>query len=123
MFGMIEMIFILHDERTARFKARYNQERAGMAAPDGYAAYPGSYAAAPDAYAGMPDAYADVPGGYGDAPADYSYTDNLYDDLPENFPVNGISEEGIFENSGYGDSSTPPAGGAFYQGQDLDRRR
>lgn len=117
MFGMIEMIFILHDERTARFKARYDQERAGaMPAPDGYAAYPGSYTAAPDAYAGVPDAYTG-------APVDYSYNDNLYDDLPENFPVNGISEEGIFENSGYGDSSTPPAGGAFYQGQDLDRRR
>ena len=117
MFGMIEMIFILHDERTARFKARYDQERAGsVPAPDGYAAYPGGYAAGPDAYAGVPDAYAD-------APSDYSYTEDLYQDLPENFPVNGISEEGIFENSGYGDNSTPPEGGAFYQGQDLDRRR
>lgn len=120
MFGMIEMIFILHDERTARFKERYDQEHFGFArSGDGYADFP---AGSGDGYADFPagsgGGYADFPAGSGDGYADFPAGSGIGDspvglkpagfeelafddeDLPDNFPVNGISEEGIFD--GYG---------------------
>ena len=103
MFGLIEMIFILHDERTAWFKERYDQEHFGAGA-DGYAGVPGS-----GIYGGGSDNYAGAPGSTVE--------------LPENFPVNGVSEEGIFDSGDYPSGGISPGSGAFYQGQDLDGRR
>jgi hypothetical protein len=96
MFGLIEMIFILHDERTVRFKQRYEQELMN------------SYSGAPGAGGGMRGSYAGPsgsPGGYGGSPGGFKEESGPggnpivdYEDLPENFPVNGISEEGIFDD-------------------------
>lgn len=101
MFGIIEMIFILHDERTARFKERYDQEHSGNAGIS-----PGDFSGGYSGFdQGNSDNYTDIPGGYGDqsdnymdGSADQADDSGLYDDLPENFPVNGISEEGIFDS-------------------------
>ena len=123
MFGMIEMIFILHDERTARFKQRYDQEHSANAyadLPQGYSGYlqgdPAGYADVPGGYKGNSGGYngstggdlkeyADISGGssdhqgsYMDGLSDHEDDFSLYDDVPENFPVNGISEDGIFDS-------------------------
>lgn len=123
MFGMIEMIFILHDERTARFKQRYDQEHSANAyadLPQGYSGYlqgdPAGYADVPGGYKGNSGGYngstggdlkeyADISGGssdhqgsYMDGLSDHEDDLSLYDDVPENFPVNGISEDGIFDS-------------------------
>jgi hypothetical protein len=123
MFGMIEMIFILHDERTARFKQRYDQEHSANAyadLPQGYSGYlqgdPAGYADVPGGYKGNSGGYngstggdlkdyADISGGssdhqgsYMDGLSDHEDDISLYDDVPENFPVNGISEDGIFDS-------------------------
>lgn len=128
MFGMIEMIFILHDERTARFKERYAQEHFGFSGlSDGYA----DLSAGDSGFGGIntggsSSEYADlsggpegfngtIAGGHSNQYADFSDGSSadaggetgldpaafeelaFDDDLPENFPVNGISEEGIFD--------------------------
>ena len=117
MFGFIEMIFILHDERTARFMERYEKEHLGRGSgADGSGESGGVFAGTPNGYAGEPDVNAELPDVYGD-------TSVLYPDLPENFPVNGISEEGIFDKDGSADSSVKAGRSAFYQGADLDDRR
>ena len=48
--------------------------------------------------AGMPGGYDGQSDAYMDGSADQADDAGLYDDLPENFPVNGISEEGIFDS-------------------------
>ena len=85
MLGIVEMIYILHDERTVRFLERYEMERAAMGDmgdPDGMPPAPGYYAQeSPE------DPTQTVPAAAPSAPEDF-----------ENFPVNGISEEGIFDD-------------------------
>ena len=98
MFGIIEMIFILHDERTARFKERYEMEHQGW----------NSYENMPDIdLGGVLDNDADPPGsGSGTSGAGQGQNGSFpggEDSLPEGFPVNGISEEGIFD--GYEDGN------------------
>lgn len=102
MFGMIEMIFILHDERIVRFKERYAMEHQGTG--QGW----DSYENMPDIDPGsLSDNYADFPGsGSSASGADQGAYGNFpsgEDDLPEGFPVNGISEEGIFDGYEDGD--------------------
>ena len=103
MFGLIEMIFILHDERTVRFKQRYEQElmNSYSGAPGAGGGMRGSYAGpsgSPGANGGMQGGYGGSPGGFKEesGPGGNPIVD--YEDLPENFPVNGISEEGIFDD-------------------------
>ena len=110
MFGLIEMIFILHDERTVRFKQRYEQElmNSYSGAPGAGGGMRGSYAGpsgSPGANGGMQGGYGNSPGGYGGSPGGFKEESGPggnpivdYEDLPENFPVNGISEEGIFDD-------------------------
>jgi len=110
MFGLIEMIFILHDERTVRFKQRYEQElmNSYSGAPGAGGGMRGSYAGpsgSPGANGGMQGGYGNSPGGYGGSPGGFKEGSGPggnpivdYEDLPENFPVNGISEEGIFDD-------------------------
>ena len=82
MLGIVEMIYILHDERTARFLERYEMERAAMEDP-------GEMLPGPDFYGqGGPEA---------PVPAVPFQEDAAAGDF-ENFPVNGISEEGIFDD-------------------------
>ena len=63
MFGLIEMIFILHDERTVRFKQRYEQElmNSYSGAPGAGGGMRGSYAGP----SGSPGANGGMQGGYG----------------------------------------------------------
>jgi hypothetical protein len=61
----------------------------------------GSYAGpsgSPGANGGMQGGYGGSPGGFKEesGPGGNPIVD--YEDLPENFPVNGISEEGIFDD-------------------------
>jgi hypothetical protein len=53
----------------------------------------------------MQGGYGNSPGGYGGSPGGFKEESGPggnpivdYEDLPENFPVNGISEEGIFDD-------------------------
>ena len=129
MFGIIEMIFILHDERTARFIARYEEEQQAMKGENeagsfqensfrqdsgGYAGqglsggYSGQVPSGGYAGQGLSGGYSgQVPsGGYagqgfvrGNAePSHEGLYGDWHEDLPDNFPVNGISEDGIFDN-------------------------
>ena len=119
MFGIIEMIFILHDERTAQFMERYEQEHAFGEAGGGQGLPAG---ADPGPYAGQAG-----PGWIADGTAEDSFSAGPYGDV---FPVNGISEEGIFDDlpEGGGEDPGDASGGTglfrgFLQGQDLDGRR
>lgn len=94
MFGIVEMIYILHDERTARFLERYEMERlAGEQGFSGDDPWPES---------GFGGAETETGGGAlpgnGLRPEDYFHNEDLPEMLPENFPVNGISEDGIFDD-------------------------
>jgi len=108
MLGIVEMIFILHDERTVRFMERYEMEHAGNDSGGFYGAPPmnGGGGQTP-VYGGSggPSVY----GGTGALPAyggtgtpenmPQEYDRESYGDMmPEDFPVNGISEEGIFDD-------------------------
>ena len=79
MLGIIEMIYILHDERTARFLERYEQELQAESA--------GSYTGD----------YRDYTNDAEDQQRGYLH-DSYSDTLQEEFPVNGVSEEGIFDD-------------------------
>ncbi len=95
MMGIVEMIFILHNERTAIFEERYERE------------HPLDGGLTDQMYDSeiVPDMPED-PGYYRengtltgmysrDMREDPYYSDN---GMPDNFPVNGISEEGIFDD-------------------------
>lgn len=87
MMGIVEMIFILHDERTVRFEERYEREHPMQEE------YTGQMYDSPD----LPQ----DPGHFGEQGLSGRRTeDHFYreDELPDNFPVNGISEEGIFDD-------------------------
>lgn len=93
MFGIIEMIFILHDERTARFIARYEEEHAGKEWNEAGSLEENPLTEVPpDVYPGQDSLLKN-----GEGPSEGLYGD-WHEDLPDNFPVNGISEEGIFDN-------------------------
>ena len=79
MLGIIEMIYILHDERTARFLERYEQELQAESA------------------GGYTGDYPDYPDDSTDQQREYVH-DSYSDTLQEEFPVNGVSEEGIFDD-------------------------
>lgn len=95
MMGIVEMIFILHNERTTVFEERYEREHPldGGLTDQMYDS---------DIVPDMPE----DPGYYrenGSVPGIYSRDmrdDPYYGDngMPDNFPVNGISEEGIFDD-------------------------
>ena len=89
MMGIVEMIFILHNERTVRFEERYEMEHPSQ--EDFEELYSADFQAdseqESDGFRGQDQT--------GNRPESYFYRE---DELPENFPVNGISDEGIFDN-------------------------
>ena len=95
MLGIVQMVFILHEERTAQFMERYELEHSGEGF-SGPLEMSGSQDFGSGDYSGSEG---DASGGYaGYGPAEgpsYSFKE---EDLPENFPVNGVSEEGIFDD-------------------------
>ena len=114
MLGMVEMVYILHEERTAGFMERYEQEQQLLAAGsgDGFsgqgdAGFPGSSFSqggprgetlpdqTPGFESGPNDSSQWENGGFGPQ-ADGDYASAGSDEM-DNFPENGISEEGIFE--------------------------
>ena len=116
MLGMVEMVYILHEERTAGFMERYEQEQQLLSAEDG-GTHPGQGEAGfPDSSFSQADSRGDFRqdntygpgaashegsvwengGGSAQADAGYNSADSTEDD---NFPVNGVSEEGIFDDS------------------------
>ena len=121
MLGIVEMVYILHEERTAGFMQRYEQEQ--LQAEAAYAPanveddpYNGALVPSP----GSPDSYArdnagpDFGGDFSresysaDRTADsfgqtHADTGQEYGPEEDNFPVNGVSEEGIFDNYSYQD--------------------
>lgn len=121
MLGIVEMVYILHEERTAGFMQRYEQEQ--LQAGAAYApanVEDDSYNGALVPLSGSPDAYArDTDGSdYGGDFSRESYSEDRkadsfgqthadfgqeYGPEEDNFPVNGVSEEGIFDNDSYQD--------------------
>ena len=110
MLGMVEMVYILHEERTAGFMERYEQEQQLLAAGGGegfsgqgeagfsVSPLPGGESLSENTYGRDFDPYDSSQwenGGFGpQADADHSAADSAE---MENFPENGVSEEGIFE--------------------------
>ncbi|MDO5132395.1 MAG: FtsW/RodA/SpoVE family cell cycle protein [Eubacteriales bacterium] len=117
MFGMIEMIFILHEERTAHFMERYEMEHAGEGFPEEESGVPpGDFPEEGLMHAGRQDVIVTDPsshgfteeglvpaGSLGEDSGTGNYKDYYKgfssDEVPDGFPVNGISEEGIFEDT------------------------
>ena len=137
MLGIVEMIFILHDERTMRFEVRYEMEHPGgppdrreseggpmppeAQRPQGLAdagdrnspqdSEEGSFWHIPrglgsvlhrTAQQNMQELYGHAEQGVGKEnipDEDQGYDSGTYGDaLPDDFPANGVSEEGIFED-------------------------
>ncbi|MDO5475734.1 MAG: FtsW/RodA/SpoVE family cell cycle protein [Eubacteriales bacterium] len=87
MLGIVEMIYILHDERTARFLERYEMERRAMETTG----YEEPYEEP------VPEETAPPEDGF--RPESFFHNEDMPADEPDNFPVNGISEEGIFDDT------------------------
>ena len=123
MLGIVEMVYILHEERTAGFMQRYEQEQLQAEAEAAYAsanAEDNPYNGALVPSSGNPDAYVRDNAGsdYGGDFSRESYSADRtadtfgqthadpgqeYGPEEDNFPVNGVSEEGIFDNYSYQD--------------------
>ena len=123
MLGIVEMVYILHEERTAGFMQRYEQEQLQAEAVAAYAsanAEDNPYNGALVPSSGNPDAYVRDNAGpdYGGDFSRESYSADRtadtfgqthadpgqeYGPEEDNFPVNGVSEEGIFDNYSYQD--------------------
>ncbi len=126
LFGIVEMIYILHDERTARFMERYEMERQAGLDPEigvpemwngqssyaqgaGQGMYRQENAAYPDSAGFQQETGSNGffgAGQQGSAGSDSGWQNAYFndpggldpDDDMDNFPVNGISEEGIFDD-------------------------
>ena len=92
LFGIVEMIYILHDERTARFMERYEMERQAGLDPD---------IGVPEMWNGQSTyTQGEDQGVYGQENVPHFNDPGSLDpdDDMDNFPVNGISEDGIFDD-------------------------